>query len=146
MNLKWQKFFFHSSGGWKVQGQSSGRVQCPMIVLSLAVDGPLLTALSQGPCYEWHQNERSLFSQGYGLSFMTLSVCMLSCFSPILCPWDSPGKYTGVVCHTLLQGIFPTQGLNLCLLCLLHWQMGSLLLAPPRKPWWETWRLHKTVN
>ena len=115
MNLKWQKFFFHSSGVWKVQGQSSGRVQCPMIVLSLAVDGPLLTALSQGPCYEWHQNERSLFSQGYGLSFMTLSVCMLSCFSPILCPWDSPGKYTGVVCHTLLQGIFPTQGLNLCL-------------------------------
>ena len=49
-------------------------------------------------------------------------------------------------CHVLLQGIFPTQGLNLCLLCLLHWQMGSLLLAPPRKPWWETWRLHKTVN
>ena len=30
-----------------------------------------------------------------------------------LCPWDSPGKYTGVGCHTLLQGIFPTQGLNL---------------------------------
>ena len=29
-----------------------------------------------------------------------------------LCPWDSPGKYTGVGCHTLLQGIFPTQALN----------------------------------
>ena len=25
---------------------------------------------------------------------------------------DSPGKNTGVGCHTLLQGIFPTQGLN----------------------------------
>ena len=25
---------------------------------------------------------------------------------------DSPGKNTGVSCHTLLQGIFPTQGLN----------------------------------
>ena len=25
---------------------------------------------------------------------------------------DSPGKNTGVVCHDLLQGIFPTQGLN----------------------------------
>ena len=33
--------------------------------------------------------------------------------------------------HFLLQGIFPTQGLNLCLLCLLHWQTGLLPLAPP---------------
>ena len=32
-----------------------------------------------------------------------------------LCPWDSPDKNTGVGCHFLLQGIFPTQGLNLCL-------------------------------
>ena len=31
----------------------------------------------------------------------------------LLCPSDSPGKNTGVVCHALLQGIFPTQGLNL---------------------------------
>ena len=29
---------------------------------------------------------------------------------------DSPGKNTGVGCHTLLQGIFPTQGLNPSLL------------------------------
>ena len=26
------------------------------------------------------------------------------------CPWDFPGKSTGVGCHFLLQGIFPTQG------------------------------------
>ena len=26
---------------------------------------------------------------------------------------DSPGKKTGVVCHALLQGVFPTQGSNL---------------------------------
>ena len=39
---------------------------------------------------------------------------------------DSPGKNTGVGCHALLQGIFPTQGSNLHLLCLLHWQVGSL--------------------
>ena len=25
---------------------------------------------------------------------------------------DSPGKNTGVGCHAILQGIFPTQGLN----------------------------------
>ena len=40
------------------------------------------------------------------------------------------GKNTGMSCHALLQGIFPTQGLNLCPLCRLHWQAGSLLLAP----------------
>ena len=46
---------------------------------------------------------------------------------------DSPGKNTGVGCHALLQGIFLTQGSNLHLLCLLHWQVGSLLLVPPGK-------------
>ena len=44
----------------------------------------------------------------------------------------SPGNDTGVDCHTLLQGIFPTQGQNSHLLCLLHWQAGSLPLALPR--------------
>ena len=34
----------------------------------------------------------------------------------VLCPCDSPGKNTGVGCHVLLQGIFPTQGSNPSLL------------------------------
>ena len=34
----------------------------------------------------------------------------------LLCPWDFPGKNTGVGCHFLLQGIFLTQGSNLGLL------------------------------
>ena len=33
-----------------------------------------------------------------------------------LCPWNFPGKHPGVGCHFFLQGIFPTQGLNLHLL------------------------------
>ena len=49
-------------------------------------------------------------------------------------PWDSPGKHTGVGCHALFQGIFPTQGSNPHLLSLLHWQAGSLPLVPPGKP------------
>ena len=40
------------------------------------------------------------------------------------------GKNTVVVCHFLLQGIFPTQGLNPHLLRLLNWQVGSLPLEP----------------
>ena len=38
----------------------------------------------------------------------------------LLCPWDFPGKNIEVGYHFLLQGIFPTQGLNFCLLHLLH--------------------------
>ena len=34
----------------------------------------------------------------------------------LLCAWGSPGKSTGVGCHFLLQGIFPTQELNWALL------------------------------
>ena len=34
----------------------------------------------------------------------------------LLCPWDSPGGNSAVGCHFLLQGIFPTQGSNPCLL------------------------------
>ena len=37
-------------------------------------------------------------------------------------------------CHALLQGIFATQGLNLRLSGLLHWQAGSLPLVPLGKP------------
>ena len=33
--------------------------------------------------------------------------------------------------YFLLQGIFPTQGSNLPLLHLLHWQAGALPLVPP---------------
>ena len=46
-----------------------------------------------------------------------------------------PGKNTGVGCRALLQGIFPSQGSNLHLLCLLDWQEGSLPSVPPESPW-----------
>ena len=52
----------------------------------------------------------------------------------LLCPWDSPGKNTGMGCHALLRGIFPTQGSNLCLQHLPALQAGSLALTPPGKP------------
>ena len=48
----------------------------------------------------------------------------------LLCPWDSPGKNIGAGCHALLQGIFPTQRSNPCLLGPLHWQGNSLPLNP----------------
>ena len=57
----------------------------------------------------------------------------------LLCPWDSPGKNAGVGCHALLQGIFPAQESNPCLLPLPHWLAGSLQLALPEKPQNHLW-------
>ena len=48
---------------------------------------------------------------------------------------DYPCKITGVGCQFLLQGIFPTQGLNPSPLCLPYWQADSLCnTVPPGKP------------
>ena len=67
------------------------------------------------------------------LSHVQLSVTPMNC-SP-------PGSSVHGIFQTrywsalpfLLQGIFPTQGSNPHLLCLLHWQADSLPLAPPGK-------------
>ena len=51
----------------------------------------------------------------------------------LFCPWDLPGKDTGVGCHLLLQGIFPTQGSNLHLLhcgqIIYRWATREALLS-----------------
>ena len=85
------------------------------------------------------------------LKVKTLRIFVLSHFGrvPLCDPMDCslPGSSvhgilqarTGMGCHALLQGIFTTQGLNPHLLCLLHWQAGSLSLAPPGKPFNLHW-------
>ena len=49
----------------------------------------------------------------------------MDCRPPGSCPWDFPGKNTGVGCHFLLQVIFLTEGLNLhllyCMWILYNW-------------------------
>ena len=45
-----------------------------------------------------------------------------------LCPWDSPGRSTGVHCCALVQVIFLSKGSTQCLLCLLYWQMSWAFL------------------
>ena len=51
---------------------------------------------------------------------------------PSSCPWDSPGKNTGMGCHALLV-IFPAQGSNPCLLC--PWAGGFFTTS-------VTWEAH----
>ena len=52
--------------------------------------------------------------------------------SRLLCPWDFLGKNTRVGCHFLLQGIFPTQELNLGLL---HCRQILYQLSYKGSPW-----------
>ena len=64
---------------------------------------------------KWKQSDLSKC-----LQFLKEQVLVLSCF--------------GVGYHFLPQGMFLTQGSNPSLLHLLHWQVGSLPLAPPGSP------------
>ena len=47
-----------------------------------------------------------------------------------LCPWDFPGKNTGVGCHFILQKIFPTLRSNPHHL---HWQVDSLAITKAQR-------------
>ena len=75
----------------------------------------------------------------WNLQILFPYACALSHFSNVqptklLWLWDSPGKNTGIGSHALLHGIVLTQKWNWILLYLLHWQVASLPLAPPGKP------------
>ena len=90
--------------------------------------------------------KHNFFKKGKATMF-PLCVCawMVNCFSHVRLfetIWTvahqaplSMGENTRVGCHALLQGILVTQksNPNLCLLCLLNWQAGSLPLVPPGK-------------
>ena len=75
---------------------------------------------------------------------LCMYACVLSCsvvsdslqphglqLTRLLCPWDFPGKNTGVGSNFLLQGTVPTQGWNPRLL---QWQVDSLPLSHQGNP------------
>ena len=53
-----------------------------------------------------------LFTEDTGKRNVTLVPSPHLFKSRLLCPWNSPGKNTGVGCHSLPQGIFPTERSN----------------------------------
>ena len=70
--------------------------------------------------------------QPTSLLFLSVPMCSVTqlCLSLWPTPWTAahqnsscPGKNTGVGCHFLLQRIFLTQGSNLGLQSVLHWQV-----------------------
>ena len=77
-----------------------------------------------------------------GWIVMTMCVCALSCVQLFVTPWtvacqalawNFPGKNTGAGCHFLLQGIFPTQELNLHLFVSPPLVISFFTTAPPGK-------------
>ena len=54
----------------------------------------------------------------------------------LLCPWNFPGKNTGLGCHFLLQGDLPDPGIKSMSLCHLQWQADFLLLNHWGSPLW----------
>ena len=69
------------------------------------------------------------------LSHVQLFVTTWTVVSQAALPVDSPSKNTGVGSHFFLQGIFPTQGSNLCFQCLLHCLEDSFLLSHQENPY-----------
>ena len=69
----------------------------------------------------WAQKGRSISYSEYGGLKVKVSVTQscpilcnpIDCSPPGSCPWGFPGKNTGMGSHSLLQGIFPTQGSDL---------------------------------
>ena len=66
--------------------------------------------------------------------------CSLPGSTRPLCPWDFPGKNTGVGWHFWLPGDLPNPGLNHCLL---HWQADSLPLSHLGIPYSKYINIHK---
>ena len=63
--------------------------------------------------YSWHRAPKTLVKwKGNLLSHVWLIAIPWTLFHQVLCPWNSPGKNTGVGSHSLPQGIFPNQGSN----------------------------------
>ena len=86
--------------GWE---EFRGRMDtCTRMAESLHCSPEAITTLLIGHmCVCVNHSDMSYSLQSHGLQPARL-----------LCPWNSPDKDTGVDCHSLLQGIFLTQGSN----------------------------------
>ena len=93
--------------------------------------------------YHFKIKQIIIFKQGWQTIHGVPTVCaqllshvwvFVTPWTVTLCPWDSPGKNTGVDCHFLLQVIFLIQVSNPQFLSLLHQQGDSLPLVLPGKP------------
>ena len=107
--------------------------ECPQILMSWGITFPFLMS--------------ALFS-------LCLTLCnVMTCGQPgSSVHGNFPGKNTLVGCHFIFQGSFLTQGLNLHLLCLLHWQVILYCLSHQgssqhiTEPRWHCWQWFRSVQ
>ena len=82
-----------------------------MVLYGILVSS-LAPPTSKSPCSSFTGNPPSAHVLSCSVVFDSLQPCGLQP-ARLLCPWDLPGKNTGVGCLPLVQGFFPTQGLSL---------------------------------
>ena len=133
----------------KVKSESEVPQSCLTLSdpMDCSLPGSSIHGIFQARVLEWVAiafSKRMLTSALFTYSKTGCCCCSVSKLCPTLCDHvdcsspgssvhgDSPGKNTRVGCHTLLQGIFPTQGSNPHLFSLYR-QTGSLPLVPPGK-------------
>ena len=87
----------------------------------------------------WAFHKWSLLCWGMLVTQLCLTFCdPMDCSLPGSSgPWGGPDKNNGVTSHSLLQGLFLTQGSNPCLLHLLLWLAASLPLSHLGSPFYK---------
>ena len=68
-------------------------------------------------------------AKSFQLCWLCATLWTISPSAPLSTGFFRQECWSGLPWHALLQGIFPTQRSNPCLLCLLHWQAVSLHLS-----------------
>ena len=145
INLPMSRTTFHEKGG----ELCSGSVCFPTIMLFKDLPQTCLALLVHLPSTPFSESWLMAGMMLVAIKKIHLCVCACSVVSNslwprglqptrLLCPWNSPGKNTGVGCHFFLQGIFPTQLSTSHLLCLLHWQADFLHFVLP----WKYLKIH----
>ena len=138
-NWKWKKMVVNSNCSWKAVVRESEicSVLCTLGLLASIMGRLLWSCYTLAGSKSWQshcmkgrvrQSHQVLIPKWLGIKSVLcvhVHLCPNLCDlrnCRLLCPWNSPGKNTAVGCHFLLQGIFLTQGSNLCLL---HWQADA---------------------
>ena len=108
---------FLPQGNLLTKGSNLGLLHCRQILYHLNHQGSLYIGiyvfiLGLNPIIHTHTHTHTHMK--VLVTLLCPILCnLMDCSSPrLLCPWDFPGKNTGVGSHSLLQEIVPTRGWN----------------------------------
>ena len=122
--LEWVAISFSNAWKWKVKVKSLSRVLTPSDAMDCSPPGPSVHGIFHARVLEWGAiafiSFLVFFSYVYVFSCVWLFVTpwSIACQAPLSIAFSMQEHWSGLPFPPL--GIFPTQGLNPCLLCLLH--------------------------